>query len=331
MIGLTTLQDESSKSGCLTFSWFNDGRTVGYCHGAGKVLPASPIEGKECISFMSCLNQTKSERYFIVAASKQSFNSLRPETYIQGFFFAIIRGIYFCNLRGSHMVQFHRAKHSVPICDIIRTHQQSSTEIVRRAFSPEAEEVVLSEHHFHYLSYICGPRAVAWTGGARPYDKDGRTLLQCGRQPDSWCMDDPFPGSSAQSYISPPDCSKLPGNYMKKSRNKLNAYTGAQNLRQQEGTTTRVVYIIPQKSSLVQGQFDEPPFLQVGWTHRESQYQLVAPITKSQRDKLYDDHRRNGPVSGEDFNAKLEECCAQTKSRPFLVYKLQLDKVRDRF
>ena len=106
---------------------------------------------------------------------------------------------------------------------------------------------------------------------------------------------------------------------------------GAQNLRQQEGTTTRVVYIIPQKSSLVQGQFDEPPFLQVGWTHRESQYQLVAPITKSQRDKLYDDHRRNGPVSGEDFNAKLEECCAQTKSRPFLVYKLQLDKVRDRF
>ena len=75
------------------------------------------------------------------------------------------------------------------------------------------------------------------------------------------------------------------------------------------------------------GTFPQPPYMQVGFTTKDSNFFLVALILEMQRKELYQQMKSSGPVSPAKFNKTLEGYSSVYSCKLLYVYNLSLPKV----
>jgi len=153
-----------------------------------------------------------------------------------------------------------------------------------------------------------------------------------GSQPDSWrCRIDPFPGSfSADTeLLKVPNLKKLSGHYLQNGTD-VDKCIGLRHIHQVRGNDrwTEVLYGVKQNFTPLLGQHAESPYLQECYTSPTEERILLAPISKTQYKELEQHMKENGPMSGCEFNKKMQGYCAEHNCKPFYVHNLALDEVR---
>ena len=115
-------------------------------------------------------------------------------------------------------------------------------------------------------------------------------FYQSGGQSNSWCHDDPFPGSvpldaGVRLIVLPPK--KLTGHFLQSRSSKIDKAVGSPKLHQVHESITEIVFCLKRNLKCLLGTFPQPPYMQVGFTPIDAKYVLVAPISEKQRNELY--------------------------------------------
>lgn len=332
MKGLPLVEDSRVKAGCPTFAVRLDGAIVGHKHPPGYLIPFVEGMRKSCLLFMMCPAFEKTGRFLIGFASfTEPFHKMKVGPMVD-IHMILVRGLILVD--SVFKVVFHRWKGKgccQNVYDEIEQYKNNAKAFIQSKFISEVEEVDVDCIHIAYVNQISGNRLTEWVQEPSHFIQDGKKYYKAGKNGDYFCRDDPFPklefpAIEEYDYVALPKSTKLRGNYLEKSKSKLVKFIGSPSLRQQENSTTLVVYSIKRFYTNSLGSL-EKPYFQAMHSPRECTTQLFAPISKQQRKELLHKMKLTGPVSPDKFNEQLIAYSDEFNAKPISFNKLVLNKV----